>query len=194
MLLEFELELLLELLLLFELELLLLFELLFELELLLLLLFEFEFELLLEFELELLLEFELEFEPELLLEFELPLRSSPTSRTRVPPASGGAERSLPAPMNRLRKLTGSSAAAGIAMALVDRKVAAMNFLRRILGPSSDFRRTAAVQHATCQEGRWGDRGAIANTAADFRRPAVPASASGACAGARCLLTPRGTSA
>ena len=136
MLLEFELELLLELLLEFELE--------FELELLLELELEFELELLLEFELEfeleLLLEFELEFELELLLEFP----PSPSSllvrllRNWVPlPALGGAARSTPGPTARLKKLNGpSSAAAGNAMAPVDSRAAANVFLRRISIPRS----------------------------------------------------------
>ena len=171
MLLELELEFELELLLEFELELELEFELEllleFELELLLELLLEFEdellLELLLEFELELLPEFELELLLELELEFELPPQSSSLVltilllRNRVPPVSGGAERSTPGPMTRLRKLIGpSSAAADVAIALVDTKVAAMIFFRRIPVLHSG-RRPAVAASRTAREhtsGTW----------------------------------------
>ena len=145
---EFELELLLEFELEFELELLLELELELELEFELELLLEFELELLFEFELELLLEFELE----LLLEFELPPPSSSLLLANrllrnwvLPPVSGGADRSTPEPIARLKKPNGpSSAAAGVAIALVDTNVAAMIFLKRIFVILALERRAAAA--------------------------------------------------
>ena len=169
LLLELELELLLELEFELELELLLELELDFELELELELLLEFELELLLQFEFELLLEFELELLPELEFEFELELLlelelefepPSPslllpmirTLRNLVPPpVPGGAERSTPGPMRRLKKFV-SSATAEVAIALVDMKVAAMIFFRRILildpGRNPAREESRPVQHHT----------------------------------------------